>query len=82
MALLVEVVVDGGVNGDFLQTLHLPKAQHGPLSSSKWQVWILSPIVEPATGFLARRITNDFHRSAVRSKSVRYDHFRFAVALH
>jgi hypothetical protein len=64
MSLLVEMVMDGRVDGDkFPQTSHPPKSKHGPLSSSKWplfmvckqttvrqRVWILGSIVEPAAG--------------------------------
>lgn len=39
MALLVEMVVDTGVDGDeFLQTSHAPEAQHRPFPSSERQV--------------------------------------------
>jgi len=49
VAFLIEVVVDGGVDGsEFLQASHLPEAQHRTFSSSKWQVGILRPIVQPA----------------------------------
>jgi hypothetical protein len=52
-AILVEVVEDGGMDGDeFLQTSHPPKALHRPLSSSEWQVRILSAVVEPSTANL------------------------------
>jgi len=37
MALLIEMVVDLGMNGsEFLQRLHASKPLHGPFSSSKW----------------------------------------------
>jgi hypothetical protein len=36
---LVEVVVNGGVNGgELLQTSHPPEADHSPFPSSEWQV--------------------------------------------
>ena len=36
VTVLVEVVVKGGVDrAEFLQALHLPEPQHGPLSSSE-----------------------------------------------
>jgi hypothetical protein len=39
VALPVEQVVDGGVDGgEHLQTSHPPKPQHRPLSSSEWQM--------------------------------------------
>ena len=77
MALLVEVVMEGRINGDgFLQTSHLPKPEHGPFSSSKTQVRILSAIVQPAARFLFRYVSNVLHCSAVRSEFVGYDDFR------
>jgi hypothetical protein len=52
-ALLIEMVVDGGMNGDeFLQTLHAAEPLHDSLRSSKQKVGILSPIVQPAASFL------------------------------
>jgi len=42
------------MNGDeFLQGSRSSEAEHGSLSSSKWQVRILSSIVKPAAGFLS-----------------------------
>lgn len=39
VAVLVEVVVEGGMDGaELLQRLHLPEAEHGPFSSSKRQM--------------------------------------------
>jgi hypothetical protein len=36
---LVEVIVEGGVDGaELLQRPHLPEPQHGPFPSSKWQM--------------------------------------------
>ena len=38
-AILVEVVEDGGMDGnELLQTSHSPKALHGSFSSSEWKV--------------------------------------------
>lgn len=38
-AVLIEVVADEGVDGDeFLQTLHPPEPEHGPLASSERQM--------------------------------------------
>ena len=60
------MVVDGAVNGDeFLQTSHAPEPEHGSLSSSKWKVKILSPIVEPAARLLPVRVADDFHRGTM-----------------
>lgn len=48
MAFLVEVVMDGGVDGDeFLQTSHTTEAEHCPFSSSKRKVRILSAVIQP-----------------------------------
>ena len=72
-ALLVEVVVDGGVDGgELLQTSHPPEAQHRPLPSSEWQVRILRPVVEPAAGLLpvgARRSPSARHRRTAACRS-------------
>jgi len=52
--LLVEMVVDGGVDRDEpLQGSHPPEAEHRPLAPSERQVRIFRPIVEPAAGSLA-----------------------------
>jgi len=80
---LVEVVVDGRTNGcEFLQTSHLPEAQHGPLSSSKRKVGILGAVVPPATGLLTICLANHLHRSTVRSEIIRRYDFRVAVSFH
>ena len=49
VAIRWKVVVDRGMDGGkLLQRSHAPKSQHRPLSSSKRQVRILCPVVEPA----------------------------------
>jgi hypothetical protein len=46
VALLIEMVVDNGMNSDeFLQTSHAPKTKHGPFSPPKRLVEILCPVV-------------------------------------
>jgi len=51
-AIPVEVVEYGRVNGrELLQTSHLAEALHGSCPSSKGQVRISCPIVQPAAGF-------------------------------
>ena len=71
MALLVEMVVDGGMNGgEFLQTSHAAEPLHGPFSSSKRQVRILRPIVQPAARFLLVGVADVLHRRAIGSKFV------------
>ena len=65
---MIEVIVDGGMNsGEFLQTSHAPKAEHGPFSSSKRQVPILCSIVQPTTGFLPVCCASLLQRRSVRT---------------
>jgi hypothetical protein len=82
-AFLIEMVVDGRMNcGELLQTSHLPEAEHRTFSSSKWQVRILGPIVQPAAGLLPTTVPDNFHRGTIRSQFVRHYHFWVAVSLH
>ncbi len=49
----VEVVVDGGVDGrKFLQTSHRPETLHRTFASSKLQVRVLNPVIEPPARLL------------------------------
>ncbi len=51
---LIEMVVDGRVNGgELLQTSHSSETLHRSLSSSQWLMGILDPVVEPSAGLLA-----------------------------
>ena len=68
--------------GEFLQTSHAAEPLHGPFSSSKWQVRILRPIVQPAARFLLVCIADVLHRRAVGSEFVGHQHMRATVALH
>ena len=53
-ALLIEMVMDRGVNGgELLQCSHPTKAEHRALSPSEGLVRILRAIVGPTTGLLA-----------------------------
>ncbi len=53
MKLLIEMIVDWGVNRDkFLQTSHFWEAQHGSLSSSKRNVCVFGPIIGPTARLL------------------------------
>jgi hypothetical protein len=53
VAFLVDVVVDCALNGGaFLECLDPPKSLHRPLSSSKGEMGILRPVVEPTDGDL------------------------------
>jgi len=79
----IEVIVDGGMDGgELLQTSHSSKPKHGPFSSSKGQVAVLGPIIEPPPDILFVLIANDFHGGFVRAKPVGDDDFWVAVSLH
>ena len=53
------MVGDGGMDGGkLLKTSYAPETEHRPLPSSERKVRVLSPIVEPATCFLAVRRTD------------------------
>jgi len=69
--LLIEVIVHGKKNDDdFLQTSPAPETQHCPLTSSKWLMLFLGPIVRPATGFLLFRVANVLHGSIIGAKLI------------
>ena len=77
------MVVKGSVGGgEFLQVRHPPKPQHRPLSSTKWQVAILGPIVEMATDLLVADVSNHFHRGTVTPEPVGNHSPRRSVPLH
>ena len=77
------MVVNRRMNSrEFLQTSQAPKSLHGPFSSSKRLVRILSSIVQPGTHLLPLRIAEDLHRGAVGSQLVCFNHMRLAIALH
>jgi len=60
------MIVVRGMNGnEFLQISHLSKVQYYTFPSSKWQVGILAPVVQPAADFLSVNIADDFHRGTV-----------------
>jgi hypothetical protein len=72
-----------GVNGgEFLQTSHAPKPEHRSFSSSKRQVRVLDPIVEPPSRRLKVLGSERFQRHTVRWKAIRDDCLRSTVALH
>ena len=74
MTLLIEVIVDRGMDGDeFPEGLHVPELRHRSFSSSERLVGILSPIVEPPTALLIGSIADYFHRRSVRPKPVGYN---------
>ena len=63
VALVVEVIMDRGVNGGkFLQASHAPKTLHRLFSSSQWQMRVLGPVVQPAAGRL------EFYRSQLSQR--------------
>ena len=62
MAVLVEVVVDRGVDGrEFLQGLYVPELRHCSFSSPERLVGILGSIVEPPTAHLTGSIADYLH---------------------
>ena len=66
MAFVVEMVVDGGMDGaEFLKGVHPSKLQHGPLASSERLMEVLGPVVQPATRLLDAGIADLLHRGAV-----------------
>src|SRR5208337_703620 len=83
MALLIEMVVDLGVNrAELLQRLRTSKPLHRPFSSSKRLMRILRAIVEATTDLLAIGVADLFHRRRIRAKTVGDDLLRSAVCLH
>ena len=80
---MIEMVANRRMDGDeFLQTSHMSETQHRPLSSPKWQVRILGPIIEPASRFLFRRIADDLHRGTIGAQSIGHDDLWIAVSPH
>jgi hypothetical protein len=67
---------------EFLQTSHLSEPDHGPLSSSKWQMRILCAIIQPAASFLPVVVPNNSHRSAIGPQFVGHDDPWLTVAFH
>ena len=68
--------------GEFLQTSHAAEPLHGPFSSSKRQVCILSSVVFPAAGFLPGRVADVLHCRAVGPEFVGNQEMRTAEAFH
>jgi len=82
MALLIEMVMDRGMDGrEFLEGLYVSQPGHRALTSSKWLVRVFSSIVEPPLANLIRRITDHIHRCPVGPKPVRDDRSRLTVTL-
>ena len=67
MPLLIEMIVDLGVNrAELLQRLQAPKALHRSLSSPKWLMRVLGPIVEAATDLVPIGVADLLHRRGIR----------------
>jgi len=67
---LIKMVENGCLDRDgFLQTSQSAKAQHGTFSSSKWQVGILAPVVQPSAPFLFGSIAENLHCGAIGAPS-------------
>ena len=80
MSFKVEVVGEGGLDGcEFLQGFHRSKAQHSSLSSSKWQVTVLSSIVEMSPHVLTTGDTKSAKSSSIGGKTIRDDSLRSSV---
>jgi hypothetical protein len=63
VAILVEVIVDGGMDGgEFLPGLYISELRHRCFSSPERLVGILGPIVEPLATGLRRSMTDHIHR--------------------
>ena len=74
MALMVEVVVDRGMNSaKFLQRLDVPEPCHCCFAPSKRLMRVLGSMVKPAPAFLPSRISKRLHRSLIRSQPVGND---------
>jgi hypothetical protein len=83
MALQIEVVVDGGVEGgEFLQASNPPETEHGTLPSSEWKMGVFRSVVSPPTGPLKIGAAEFTQRRAIGSEPISHDRFRPAVALH
>jgi hypothetical protein len=80
-AFLVEVVVNGAVEGcEFLETPHPPEAEHGPFSSLEWLKGILSPVVQPPSGFSLINRSQNLERSTVLRQTICDDRFNQAIS--
>jgi hypothetical protein len=83
MALLIEMVVDLGVNcAELLQRLHASEPLDGSLSSSKRLMRILRAIVEPTDDLLKIGVADLIHRRRTSPKPVGDDAPRPTVFLH
>ena len=82
MTVVVKVIVDRSMGGgELLERLDVPKAGHGPLSSSGRLVRVFGSIVEQTTAHLAVLDTYFLHCRTVGTQPVRDDGLGPAVAL-
>ena len=66
MAVLVEVIVEGGVDGaELLECLHPAEAKHRSLSSSERQVGVFHPVVGPTADLLTITVSKVVERGCV-----------------
>ncbi len=73
MAVLVEAVVDRGVDGgEFPQCRYIAELRHRCFSSSERLVCVFSPIVEPPAALPIGGIADCLHRRSVRTKPAGY----------
>lgn len=72
----------GESGGEFLQTSHLPEAQHRPLPSSERQVRILNTVIPPAPRFLAMNGADFAQRSTLGPEFVGHDYLGMAMFAH
>ncbi len=80
---MVEVVVDGGMDGgEFLQTSHTPDSLPGAFASSERQVRILNAVVEPPARPLFFKRAHFSERCLVGSEAICVYFFSLAVPLH
>jgi hypothetical protein len=83
VTVVVEVVVDRGVNGgELLQGLQVPEFRHRALSSSKRLMRVFSSVVEPSSAPLTLHHSNGFHRGGVRPKTVSHESLLPTIAFH
>ena len=74
------MVGEGGLDGcEFLQGFHGSKPQHCPFSSSKWQVTVLSPIVDMSPHVLTTGDAQSAKRSSIGGKTIGDDSLRSSV---
>ncbi len=82
-AVLVEMVVDGGMDGgEHPQTSHAPEPEHRPLASSTRQMEILHAIAQPTAGFLSVLGPDFLKGGAIGTELVRHQGVLPVMLLH